>query len=144
MFAVFKVKHLAELHRELLEVNKQQLMQHTDVTWKALLSLRALSELASCNLYLCYKPTRTGFPNKAHIAQVAINFVRFTMSNTTKQGEDARALFAAATSLLARTLKLHVRFDSAATQFHSFIPAMYGGNGSADSDEESTQSCEEC
>jgi len=46
------------------------------------------------------------------------------MSNTAKQGEDARALSAAATSLLARTLKLHVRFDSAATQFHSFIPAM--------------------
>ena len=62
------------------------------------------------------------------------------MSNTAKQGEDARALSAAATSLLARTLKLHVRFDSAATQFHSFIPC----NGSADSDEESTQSCEEC
>ncbi len=78
MFAVFKIKHLAELYWELLEVNKQQLMQHTDVTWKALLSLRALSELASCSLYLCYKPTQTGFPNMAHIAQVAINFVRFT------------------------------------------------------------------
>ena len=71
------------------EVNKQQLMQHTDVTWKTLLSLRALSGLASCNLYLCHKPTRTRFPNKAHIAQVTINFVRLTMSNTTKQGENA-------------------------------------------------------
>ena len=121
---MFKIKHLAEIYRKLLEVNKQQLMQHTNATWKTLLSLRALSEFASCSLYLCYKPTRTGFPNKAHIAQVAINFIRFTMSNANKQGAGARVLFAAATSLLARTLKLHVRFDSAATQFHSFIPAM--------------------
>ena len=86
--AVFKLKHLAYTGNS-FEVNKQQLMQHTDVTWKTLLSLRALSGLASCNLYLCHKPTRTRFPNKAHIAQVTINFVRLTMSNTTKQGENA-------------------------------------------------------